>query len=89
VLHKEVITETGFDENAAEERQNDRAEVFFLPFKIFFVEKKPCREVTQCDAPIVQGIFPSRTGELFEQGLKWDTGCACWLRLWPPFSIQY
>lgn len=39
MLHKEIITETGFDENAAEERQNDRAGVFF-PFKIFFVEKK-------------------------------------------------
>lgn len=29
--------------------------------------------MTQCGAPILQGICPSRTGELFEIGLKWGT----------------
>ena len=75
MLHKEVITETGFDENAAEERQNGRIG-FFFPFKIFFVEKKPLWEMTRCGAPIVRGICPSWTGILFEMGLKWNAVCA-------------
>lgn len=47
-----------------------------VPFEIFFLEKKPLQEMTRCGAPILQGICPSRTGELFEIGLKWDTVCA-------------
>lgn len=48
-----------------------------FPFEILFLEKKPLWEMTRCGAPVLQGICPSRTGELFEIGLKWDTVCAC------------
>lgn len=78
MLHKEVITEPGFDENASEERQNDRSGVF-IPFKIVFVEKKPLQKMTRCGAPIVEGVCPGRTGVLFEMSLKWDTVCAHWV----------
>lgn len=81
MLHKEVITETGFDENAAEERQNNGVGwwwFFFFSFslKVFFTEENPLWEMTRCGAPIVQGVRLSWTGLLFKMSVKWNY-CMC------------
>lgn len=58
MLHKGVITETGFNVYASEETQNDRVGLVFLfPFKIFFVGKATLGDDT-VQFPLCSGYFP-------------------------------